>query len=76
MTKATKPVRRETFSSIRDHAKLLPIVVEIHATFIRVRLKGWRRFYTVTHDQIFMLGARNEAEAKRREKLEKRKGLK
>jgi hypothetical protein len=73
MTTTAKPVRRETFSSIRERRNVRPIVIELHTTFVRVRPKGMRTFYTVTYDQIYMTGARNQAEERRREKAEAKK---
>lgn len=73
MTKADKPVRRETYSSVRERGASLPLIVELHPTFLRVRPKKCRYFFTVTYDQIWNLGAQNEAEAKRRAKAQARK---
>lgn len=69
MTKATKPVRRETFSCFRGR----PLVIEIHPTFVTIREKGRRSHYSVTFDQIFNIGARNAAAARRAEKAEAKK---
>lgn len=73
MTKADKPVVRETYSSVRQGGKTRPLVVEIHPTFITVRPKGTRKSYAVTMDQLFTLGARNAAEQIRRDRLQARK---
>lgn len=70
MTKSTKPVVRETLSSVRERGKLRPLVIQIHATYVSIRGKGCRSAYVVTMDQIYNLGARNAAEAARREKME------
>ena len=73
MTTTTKPVRRETFASVRERGRIRPLVIELNTTYLRVRLKGSRRFYTVTYDQVWGLGARNAAEERRREKAAARK---
>ena len=73
MTTTTKPVRRETLSSVRECRETRPIVIELHSTFVRVRPKGMRTFYAVTYDQIYGIGARNAAEERRRAKLEAKK---
>ena len=73
MTNTAKPVRRETFSRVRAVRDSRPLVIELHSTFVRVRPKGMRTFYTVTYDQIYNTGAKNAAEQMRRERLEKRK---
>lgn len=74
MTKTTKPVKRETLSSVRDRGQYRPIIVELATTYVRLRLKGCRFTYTVTYDQLFRQGAQNAAVAKRAEKLAARKG--
>jgi hypothetical protein len=42
-------------------------VVELRSTYLTVRQKGRRRRYTVTYDQIWTAGARNQAEAERKQ---------
>jgi hypothetical protein len=76
MTLTTKPVRRETLSLARDRGKVLPLVVELNTTYLKIRFKGRRRAYTVTYDQVLNIGARNAAEAARRAKIEARKAKK
>lgn len=76
MTKAIKPTRRETFTSVREAGHLRPLVIELHATHIRIRLKGMRRSYVVTYDQVWTVGAKNEAEARREAKAQARKARK
>jgi hypothetical protein len=73
MTKADKPVRRETYSTVRERGASRPIILEIHATFITIRLKGTRHHYTVTHDQLYSLGAKNAAAARREEMAKAKK---
>jgi hypothetical protein len=79
MTKLDKPVRRESYSSARERGRSLPICIELNPTFIRVKVKGGRRWLTATMDQLWTLANRNEAEARRREReaarAEKRKGV-
>lgn len=73
VTTTTKPVRRETFSSIRERGKFRPIVITLDSTFVTVKLKGMRYAYTVTYAQILNIGARNAAEQLRAAKAEARK---
>ena len=73
MTKTIKPVRRETFSTVRERGKARAIVIELASTYIRIRLKGTRRVFSATYDQLWTLGARNAAEAERRVRIEARK---
>lgn len=72
MTKADKPIRRETYTSYRGR----PLIIEIHSTFVVVRAKGRRKGYSVTLDQIWNIGARNAATADRLAKLEAKKARK
>jgi hypothetical protein len=71
MTKADKPVRRESYSCFRGR----PIIVTIHPTFVTVRLKGQRTKFTVTVDQLYTLGAKTAAVAAKAEREAKRKAL-
>lgn len=64
MTRADKPVTRETYS--RYQAR--PVVVSIHATYISVRLKGTQKRFTIDAVAAYQFAARLEAEARRREK--------
>jgi hypothetical protein len=64
-----KRLKRETAAQYRWR----PIIVEIGAHTIRVRLKGKRMFYDVDIESIFSLGAKKEAERIRAEKKQKRK---
>lgn len=73
MTKAIKPVKRETFSTIRERGKTRPLLVELHSTYLTIRPKGRRYSYAVTYDQVWMIGARNAAEATRKARVEARK---
>ena len=72
MTKADRPVKRETYSSVHERGVTRPLVIEISSTYVSIRPKGIRRGYTVSMAQIYLMGAKNEAEARRREKLAKR----
>ena len=74
MTKATRPVKRETYSSIREKGSARPLIIEVHATHVVIRPKGCRYAFTVTYDQIWTIGAKNAAEAKRLERKAIRKG--
>ena len=73
MTTTAKPVRRETFSSVRERGQSRPLMIELHSTWMRLRLKGKRNFYTVTYDQLWTLGAKNAVEDRHRLKIEARK---
>ena len=68
MTKAIKPIARETFSTVRERGNVRPIIVEIHPTFIRVRLKNCRIAFTITINQLYTLGAKNQVAATRAER--------
>jgi hypothetical protein len=76
MTTTTKPTRRETLSSIRERGKLRPIIVELASTYVKLRLKGMRYTFTVTYGQLFLMGAKNAAEARRQERETTRKAKK
>ena len=73
MTKLNKPVRRESYTSVRQRGMSRPVVVELHPTFVRLKLKGCRHAVVVTVDQLWTLGNRNAAEALRKERLEAKK---
>ena len=72
MTTTDKPIKRETRSLVRMGRSCLPLVIELHSTYVRVRAKGKRNFYTVTFDQIFNIGARNAAEQLRAARMAER----
>ena len=76
MTLTTKPVRRETLSTARSQGKLCPLMIELNTTYLRIRLKGKRHFYTVTYDQVWNIGARNAADQLRQAKAAARKAKK
>ncbi len=73
MTKADKPIWRETYSTVRQRGTSRPLVIEVNPTYVRIKLKGMRSWYTVSHDQIWTLGAKNAVEAARREWADKKK---
>jgi len=51
-----------------------PMVMELHpGGLIRVRRKGTRTWYETTAGAVFWLGAKAEAEAVRKERVEKRR---
>jgi hypothetical protein len=68
-TTGKKATTRETLSLFRDQG-LRSIIVELHSTYMVLRLKGKRYRYTVTYEQAWKLGARNAAEETRRSRLE------
>ena len=72
MTTTNKPTRRETLSQIRLKG-FRPLIIELNTTYLKVRPKGTRQYYTVTYDQIYTLGARNAAEEARQAKIEARR---
>lgn len=76
MTKADKTVKRETYSSVHERGVTRPLVIEISSTFVTIRPKGIRKGYTVSMSQIYSMGARNQAEANRRDRLAKRAAAK
>lgn len=57
MTSTMKTTRRETLSLYRS----IPLVIELHSTWLAIRQKGHRTRYQVTYDQIWTLGAKNAA---------------
>lgn len=73
MTKADKPVTRESYSTVRVRQQTRPLIIEVHSTWVSIRPKGMRTAYVVTLDQIYNIGARNAAEALRKERAEARK---
>lgn len=74
MTTTDKPTRRETLSQIRYKGKLRPIILEVCATFVKVRPKGCRESYVVDIGAIYHLGAKLRAMEVRAEK-QTRKGM-
>ena len=60
MTKADKPVTRETGALYRG----TPLVVTIHAKRVEVRLKGSRESVSVPHDALYELGLKLAARSK------------
>ncbi len=72
MTSTDKPTTRETRSYHRGRA----IIIKLCPTWVEIRLKKKKHVYTVTYDQLFTLGAMNEAKASRLEKLAKKKEAK
>lgn len=69
MTKADRAVKRETYSAFRGR----PLVIELAATFLKIRQKGRRVAFVVTYDQVFTLGAKTAAEALRRDRAAARR---
>lgn len=72
MTKLDKPVKRESYSSVRERGSSRPLVVELHPTFMRLRLKGRRHFVVVAYDAVYSLGAKLLAAETRRDKVAER----
>lgn len=69
MTTTEKSLKRETLSSMRLKNKLRPIIIELHPSWVVVRLKGTRRScYSITYDGIFMAAAKLEARRAQEEK--------
>ncbi len=73
MTKTIRPVRRETLSSVRESRLSRPLIIELCSTYLRIRPKGRRYYYTVTYDQVWNIGAANAAKQLREAKAEARK---
>jgi hypothetical protein len=64
-----KTVRRETLTILRDGpGGLRPVIIELGAHSLRVKLKGRRTWYEVSNAQIYNRGVSNAAEDRRREK--------
>ena len=74
MTALKRPVRRETAASIRDAGRLLPIIVEIHPTYMLLRQKGCRRKYLLSYQTAYLQAVRQAVEQERREAKAKRQG--
>lgn len=72
MTKADKPVKRETYSAYRGR----PLIIELHQTYLVCREKGRRHGYAVTYQQVLNIGARNAAELLRQAKAQAKKDKK
>ncbi len=73
MTKTTKPIRRETYTSVREARASRPLIIELCSTYLLIRPKGRRYYFTVTYDQVWNVGARNAAKQLREAKAEARK---
>ena len=73
MTTTAKPTRRETFSLFRERGKSRSLVVELHATYMRVRLKGMRRAVTVSYQQVWRVGNENAARELRMERAARKR---
>ena len=73
MTMLLRAVRRETAATTRDGGKVRPIVVELHAGFMRLKPKGCRRAYSVTYQSVYLMAVRQAVEEARREKKAARK---
>lgn len=61
MTKADRPITRETYTSVRVRRQSRPLIIEVCSTYVRVRAKGMRTSYTISMDQIYNMGAKNAA---------------
>jgi hypothetical protein len=57
-------VVRETGAVVKHR----PLVVELRALILRIRMKGVRWAYEVDYESIFQLGAKKAAEQRRAEK--------
>jgi hypothetical protein len=68
MTKADKPVSRESYSIVRERGKLREVVVTIHPTWIGLRLKGTRKVFQLDINAAYNRAAWAEAEKARAEK--------
>jgi len=63
-TLVNKALRRETGGQYRGR----PLVVELGEFMLTIRLKGTRKLYIASYEQIFKLGAENEARRRRAER--------
>lgn len=72
-TLRARPVRRETPAMARSGRFHRPIVIELGAHSVKVKLKGTRTWYEVSYNQIWNRGAQNAVEDRRRAKAESRK---
>jgi len=69
MTRITRPVIRESDCFERG----APLVVEISSRTIRVRIKGQRHSYELSYNSLYMQGAKQQAEADRRDRALRKK---
>ncbi len=73
MTKADKPVKRETYSRVRERGRTREIVVTIHSTWLELRLKGTRKSFQLDVEAAYHAAAKIEANRTRTEKLAAKK---
>jgi hypothetical protein len=69
MTTTAKPVKRETLATYRNR----PIIVELHQTYLIVRLKGTRQRLQLEYRACLDLAWKLLARQEREEKLAKRR---
>lgn len=58
MTKADKPVTRESYSRIRGRE----VIVTVHPTWLALRLKGTRKVFSLDIEAAYCRAAKLEAE--------------
>lgn len=68
-TKLNKPVHRETSTTVRDRSKRRVLIAGLlPGDLIQVRLKGCRKAYALTVEQVYYYAAKLEGEAALRAK--------
>ena len=69
MTKLTKPVRRETSSTVYERCQHRPVILTLEPPgLLAFRLKGCRRTYRLTVDGCYMMAVKADVEGARRER--------
>ena len=63
----------EFSETVRECGKSREIVAELTPYSIRVKLKGTRQWYVIAPSEMWYLGAKHAAEAKKAEKLAEKK---
>jgi len=61
VTRTEKTTVRETLTLVRDGGDARPLIVELHARHVVMRLKGRRYQYVMSYEQMWQTGAANFA---------------
>ena len=76
MIRVNRPVVRETGHTDYRTRKPYVIRLEVGGRLVRVKVKGQRKWYTVTVEQIVAMGAMNLVQQKRAERKARRQARK
>ena len=69
MTRIGRPILRET--AVRERGR--PLLVELHAGFMALRLKGTRQRWPISYESVFWSAVKLAAEKQREERMKDRK---